>query len=263
MIFNKLFGAASKSGDHSMAQEVINEVYRERGNLDKRYPSDFSAEEIAQIEKVRPYTMTSSERLVSLSRAIEYIHSNNIEGDMVECGVWKGGSMMFAANKLKSLNNVSKDLFLFDTFEGMSNPTDVDVTYDHNAAKALLDSQERSPDVENIWCYSTLEEVTANLYATGYPSERLHFIKGKVEQTLPYDRINTISLLRLDTDWYESTKHELETLYDKLVAGGVLIIDDYGHWSGARKAVDEFIANRKLKLFLNRVDYTCRLAIKI
>ncbi|ANE53626.1 macrocin-O-methyltransferase [Flavisolibacter tropicus] len=242
---------------------MINEVYQGRGNMDKRYPSDFSVDEIAQIEKVRLYTMTSSERLVSLSRAIEYIHYNNIEGDMVECGVWKGGSMMLAANKLKSLNNTSKSLFLFDTFEGMSHPTDVDVTYEHNSAKELLENQERNPEVANIWCYSTLEEVRANLHSTGYPSEKIHFIKGKVEQTLPYGKINTISLLRLDTDWYESTKHELEILYDRLVSGGVLIIDDYGHWSGARKAVDEFIANRKLKLFLNRVDYTCRLAIKM
>jgi len=108
-----------------------------------------------------------------------------------------------------------------------------------------------------------LDEVKSNLLKTNYPEQNLFYFKGKVEETLPEPSIGKIALLRLDTDWYESTKHELTVLYDKLVEGGILIIDDYGHWSGSKKAVDEFIEKRKLKIFLNRIDYTGRLAIKI
>jgi len=111
--------------------------------------------------------------------------------------------------------------------------------------------------------FCLIEEVKKNMFSTGYKQDNISFIKGKVEDTLPFDKIERIALLRLDTDWYESTKHELETLYDKLVIGGVLIIDDYGHWNGAKKAVDEFIKDRKISLFLNRIDYTGRLAIKV
>ena len=109
---------------------------------------------------------------------------------------------------------------------------------------------------------SLLDEVKQNLFSVNYNQDNISFFKGKVEDTLPTDQVEQIAILRLDTDWYESTKHELITLYDKLVPGGILIIDDYGHWSGAKKAVDEFIEERELKLLLNRVDYTCRLAIK-
>jgi hypothetical protein len=144
----------------------------------------------------------------------------------------------------------------------MSEPTKDDISaVDQTTAGDLLNAVGRT-DGDNVWCYSPLEEVKSNLKKTEYPFGQIHFIKGKVEDTLPEPSIGKIALLRLDTDWYESTKHELETLYDKLVPGGVLIIDDYGHWSGSRKAVDEFIADRKLSLFLHRIDYTGRLAIK-
>lgn len=234
-----------------------------RGNLEKDFPSDFSDEEISDIQKVAAFTMTSQERLVSLSRALDHLVENGIAGDLVECGVWRGGSMMLAARKLIRLKQQHRRLFLFDTFEGMSAPGDSDISaVDSRTAEELLKNSDRLSG-NNVWCYSALEEVKSNLYSTAYPQANLFFIKGKVEETLPYDKINEIALLRLDTDWYESTRHELEVLYDKLVPGGILIIDDYGHWSGARKAVDEFISKRKLNIFLNRIDYTGRLAIKL
>jgi hypothetical protein len=98
---------------------------------------------------------------------------------------------------------------------------------------------------------------------TGYDSEKVFFVKGKVEETLPAHAPDRISLLRLDTDWYESTYHELTHLYPRLTVGGVLIIDDYGHWAGARRAVDDFIGKNKLRLLLNRVDYTGRICVKL
>lgn len=235
---------------------VINEIQDSES-----FPADFSPAEINAIQKVRKFTMTSPERLVSLYRAVDYLEAHRIEGDIVECGVWRGGSMMLTANRLQEISHTKRNLYLFDTFEGMSEPTENDATYNSLSAKDLLNESDKL-DSQSIWCYSSLEEVTGNLLATGYNPENIHFIKGKVEDTLPCEQIGSIALLRLDTDWYESTKHELETLYDKLVVGGVMIIDDYGHWSGAKKAVDEFIENRRLRLFLSRIDYTGRLAVK-
>ena len=222
---------------------------------------DFTKEEIDGINFVKNYTMTSEERLVSVTRSIEYIVENSIEGDIVECGVWRGGSMMMAANKLVTLKCLNKKIFLFDTYEGMSEPGKDDIAWDAISAAEIYSNTEKKTGYGG-WCYSTLSEVKNNLAKSAYPEENIIFVKGKVEDTLPHASINKISLLRLDTDWYESTKHELECLYDKLSIGGILIIDDYGHWQGAKKAVDEFIKKRNLKLFLNRIDYTGRLAVK-
>lgn len=244
-------------------REVLNQIAHQRGNTEKEYPSDFSAMEVDAIKQVRAYTMTSVERLVTLYRAIDYLEENDIPGDVVECGVWKGGSMMLAASRLVERNNTSRKLYLFDTYEGMSEPTESDKTFDNLSANDLLSVEEKSDKVDNVWCYSTIEEVKRNLSLTNYNLNNIVFVKGKVEDTLPHDEIDKIALLRLDTDWYESTKYELDMLYDKLVIGGVLIIDDYGHWSGAKKAVDEFIKRRNLKLHLTRIDYTGRLAIKL
>jgi len=233
-----------------------------RGNLDAAYPSDFSDEEKELIDGIREFTMTSSERMATLARAVDYIVHHDLRGDIVECGVWKGGSMMLVAQKLKRYNDTNRNLYLFDTFEGMSEPTDKDVSgVDNNTAKDLLGQADRLSG-DNVWCYSPLDDVRSNLYKTGYPNDKLIFVKGKVEDTLPYPGMGPIALLRLDTDWYESTRHELHHLYDLIVPGGILIIDDYGHWSGSRKAVDEFIKERNLRIFLNRIDYTGRLAVK-
>ncbi|HEY9342348.1 MAG TPA: TylF/MycF/NovP-related O-methyltransferase [Hanamia sp.] len=242
---------------------VRNSILTGRGNIKDFFPPDFTEEEKENISSINGMTMTSIERQVSLIRAIDYLVKNEIPGDIVECGVWKGGSMMLVAKRLLQLNDANRALFLFDTFEGMSEPGERDVnSVDNKTAQELLD-KENKLDGNNVWCYSSLEEVKSNLKKTNYSPEKIFYFKGKVEQTLPEPSIGNIALLRLDTDWYESTKHELEVLYDKVVEGGVLIIDDYGHWSGSRKAVDEFIEKRKLRIFLNRIDYTGRLAIKI
>lgn len=243
--------------------DVKNSIIAGRGNIKEAYPSDFTNTEKENLALIKGVTMTSHERQVGLSRAIEYLVKNKIDGDIVECGVWKGGSMMLIAQKLLQLNDSDRKLFLFDTFEGMSEPNEKDISaIDNYTAKELLDKEDRL-EGDNVWCYSSLDEVKANLKKTNYPSDKLFYFKGKVEDTLPEPSVGKIALLRLDTDFYESTKHELETLYDKLVPGGILIIDDYGHWSGSQKAVDEFIENRNLSIFLNRIDYTGRLAIKI
>jgi hypothetical protein len=224
------------------------------------YPPDFSAEDIATLEAVAPYTMTSPERVVSLLRAVEYITRAQIPGDIVECGVWRGGSMMAVARALQRLRDTSRSLFLFDTYEGMSPPTEADRSYRGELADTLLSTQPKEGSW--IWAVAQLEGVQGVMERSGYPQERVKFIKGKVEETLPQEAPERLALLRLDTDWYESTKHELEHLYPRLSPGGVLIIDDYGHWEGARRAVDEYIAQHRLPLLLQRIDYTGRIAIK-
>lgn len=224
-------------------------------------PVDFNQFAISTIQKVQPFTMTSPERIAAFISAVQYIVQHKIEGAIVECGVWKGGSMMAAAYALLEQECNNRDLYLFDTFAGMSEASALDVACNGVNARNYMQTTAKSTE-DYLWAYAPLEEVRTALFSTGYPKEKFHFIPGKVENTIPDQAPDKISILRLDTDWYESTKHELIYLFPRLVAGGVLIIDDYGHWQGAKKAVDEYIAEHKIKILLNRIDYTGRIAIK-
>jgi O-methyltransferase len=226
----------------------------------RRFP-DVDAGVVAIFNKVKPYTMTSPERVIGLCDAVRYVTTNGIEGAIVECGVWRGGSSMAAALMLAALGAADRDLYLFDTFEGMSEPGELDRrARDAAPADQLL---ARSAKGDKVWAYSPLDEVRKNLASTGYPIERVTFVQGKVEDTIPGHAPDKIALLRLDTDWYESTRHELEHLFPRLVPGGVLIIDDYGAWEGARRAVDEYIAGNRITLLLNRIDETGRVGVKL
>ena len=212
--------------------------------------------------RCHPYTMTSVERLYALFQAVNYIENEGIPGSIVECGVWRGGSSMMAALTLLAKGCSSRDLHLYDTYEGMSCPTDIDEKCDGSVdARAKYD--ETHDGSKTDWCYASLEEVKNNLTSTGYPAGRMHFVKGMVEETLIGDPpTGPIAILRLDTDFYESTKCELEVLYAQLVPGGVLIIDDYGTWKGARKAVDDFFDGMGVRPLLNKIDRTGRIGIK-
>jgi O-methyltransferase len=227
----------------------------------------FALEDISEsdnniLRSVKPYTMTSPERVYAILEAVRYVIKRNLPGSIVECGVWRGGTMMAVAHLLQMHEVFDRDLYLFDTFEGMPPPADIDVDFRGRKAKRMFASKKLSEDSSN-WCYASLAEVQSNLGAIGYPENRIHFVAGKVEDTIPTNAPEKISILRLDTDWYESTKHELIHLYPRLANGGVLIIDDYGHWHGARRAVDEFLAENKLSVFLNRIDYSGRIAVKV
>ncbi|MCU0437170.1 MAG: TylF/MycF family methyltransferase [Raineya sp.] len=209
----------------------------------------------------KPYTMTSLARMYALYQSVKYVVQNNIEGDFVECGVWKGGSSMLIARYLQIHQVRNKKVYLYDTFEGMSAPTEKDVDIKGDTAQSSLSKQDKEDD-KSIWCYSALEEVQNNLAKTQFSQENLVFVKGKVEDTIPETIPSKIALLRLDTDWYESTLHELQYLYPLLENKGPLIIDDYGHWQGCRKAVDEYFAEKKIHPLLQRIDYTGRMMIK-
>ena len=144
----------------------------------------------------------------------------------------------------------------------MSEPTDVDVMWDGQPAREMWKNN-RNPDQTNNFCFAPLEEVKNVMGQTGYDRNKIHFVKGKVENTLPGEAPQAISLLRLDTDWYESTRHELVHLFPRLSRGGVVIFDDYGCWEGAKKAVDEYMKETKVPLLLHSIDEEARIAVKL
>lgn len=240
---------------------VVNKLAKPFGYGLIRQDTGFSELELEIFERVAPFTMTSKARLAGVIDAVQYIVANQIPGDIVECGVWRGGSMMAAALMLKKLGDTSRKLHLFDTFEGMPPPSGFDLAYDGRAAQEILDQTTRK-EGPGVWAIASFEDVRKNLMGIGYPQENLRFVQGKVEDTLPQNAPASIALLRLDTDWYESTQHEMLHLYPRLSNRGVLIIDDYGHWQGSRKAVDEYFLKQSRRPFLHRLDYTGRLAIK-
>jgi O-methyltransferase len=245
--------ALVKSAINQLGFEVRRKVpdhqVNERSKASDEFPSDFSQEEIDTFQQVSSYTMTSKERVFSLINAVRYVSRHNIPGDIVECGVWKGGSMMAIAKTLLAEQDQSRNLYLFDTFAGMSEPSENDRDFS-------------SKTDQWIWCNAPLEGVQTVMSQTGYSQNKIHFIQGKVEDTLPANAPEKIALLRLDTDWYESTRHELIHLFPRLSVNGVIIIDDYGYWQGAKKAVDEYFQEYNIKILLNRIDDTGRIAIK-
>jgi hypothetical protein len=249
-----------------MIKESIRRVLRAFGwDLVRYEPSsaalpDTTPDERSILDRISPYTMTSRERQLAVIHATRYVTRRKIPGCFVECGVWRGGSSMAAALTLMQEGDAGRHLYLYDTFAGMTPPTAADRSVDGTSAATLLE-EDRSKST--WWCIADLNDVEQNMRTTGYPQERLHFIQGPVESTLPEGAPNEpIAVLRLDTDWYESTRHELTHLFPRLVEGGVLIIDDYGHWQGARKAVDEFLASIPHTFFMHRIDYTGRLLVK-
>jgi hypothetical protein len=234
-----------------------NDTHAEPGQ--PAFPVDFDDADRELYQRVGPYTMTTPPRIYALARATEYVAKRDVPGALVECGVWRGGSMMAVALTLLRLGITDRELYLFDTFSGMTPPTDEDVRKSGERAADLLAGEGRDADV---WAIASLDDVRNAVLSVGYPEERIHFVEGPVEETLPEEAPERIALLRLDTDWYASTKHELLHLYPRLASSGVLILDDYGFWQGARQAVDEYVTANDVQLLLNRIDHTARIAVK-
>jgi len=229
----------------------------------RQFPVEISETDKAIFHYVRANGLSTStdERLYATIMACRHVVERQIEGDFVECGVWRGGNSTIAAGVFKAMD-VGRLVWLFDTFAGMTAPTEDDVNFRGEVAEAKFKASQRAG--YNEWCYAPLEEVTANFERAGLLSNRIKFIKGDVVRTLA-DTDNlpvAIAVLRLDTDWYESTKAELDVLYPRLSTGGILIIDDYGHWGGAKKAVDEYFA-QKPRPFFQYIDHTGRIAVKM
>ena len=225
--------------------------------LDRHY----DAAVVATMRAVAPYTMTPPARLVALQDAVAYVVAARIPGAIVECGVWRGGSMMAISRALLELGAADRELWLYDTFEGMTEPGEHDRTADGRAADTWISNERSTPTGATTGVFGASQaEVGANLARTGYPPSLLRFVQGPVEETLLVDRPQQLALVRLDTDFYESTRAELEALYPLLAPGGVLILDDYGYWLGARRAVDEYFRDNPALLL--RIDGSARIIIK-
>jgi hypothetical protein len=226
------------------------------------FPVDFEPEAIAAIRAAEGFTMTTPERRYALHSAVRYVVKNNIPGVFVECGVWRGGSVMVMATTLLQLNCLTRSIYLFDTFAGMPDPTPVDVDYEGRSQHTDWSTSDSNPKV-NPAAGISVAQVQQAVYSTGYPRQQFSFVCGPVEQTLPERAPEQIAILRLDTDWYESTRHELVHLFPRVVRGGVLIVDDYGHFRGARRATDEYFAEHGISMFLGRPDYSGRIGIRL
>ena len=229
--------------------------------LGTRIPAEYEDDLAELIKRVRRYTLTSAPRIAALVDAASYVARNRVPGAIVECGVWRGGSVMACALTLLREGAADRDLYLFDTFTGMVEPSPEDVPSPYDGYSPQR-KWRRLHSSGRQWAGVPAGEVRANMERTGYPPERIHVVEGRVEDTLPREAPEAIALLRLDTDWYASTRHELEQLYPRLVPGGVLIVDDYGHYAGARRAVNEYFDSIGEAPLLHRIDYTGRMATK-
>jgi hypothetical protein len=210
-----------------------------------------SADDWERWRRVRAHTQTPPERVAALASAVEYVVRRGIPGDFAECGVWRGGSSMAIAFALLQLGVSDRKIWLYDTFGRMPPPTE-----DDGGIPAEPLRINNSTNTSGL----TLPDVRRAMESTGYPPERMTYVEGLVEETIPHTAPEQLALLRLDTDWYQSTHHQLVHLYPRLAPGGVLLVDDYGSFPGARKAVDEYFADSPV--LLARLDYTARIAVK-
>ncbi len=192
---------------------------------------------------IKPYSYMNYANLSKLYDLAAALESSGLEGSTVECGVLNGGSAALLAAVARRAGS-ARPMWLFDSFEGLPEPDEMDVNYlgkPGHKGQAL----------------GQVEKVEEVLYKKlKLRPEAIHIQKGWFEDTVPRARqaIGRIALLHVDCDWYRSVKYCLEHLYDLVVPGGYVVIDDYGHWLGCRKAVDEFLAPRGVSL--TRIDYT-------
>lgn len=244
-------------------KRTVSSALSKRGlSLEREFSADLSSEKIDTIRAVRPYTMTTVARIEAVCAATEYIIKNDIPGAFVESGVWMGGSSMAAALTLVKLGVSDRDLYLYDTFEGIPAPGEHDRLIGHDRSVSEWWDEENSKPGAAPFLEAPVEIVRENMARTGYDLDRVQLIAGLVEETIPATAPEQIAFLRLDTDWYSSTKVEMDELFPRLSPGGVLIVDDYGFTAGSRKAVDEFLATYDRPVFLHRIDAAGRLAIK-
>jgi hypothetical protein len=249
---------ARRAGGSQRGREQPRRTASEAVGGSTHFPADYDESYRQIISAVRPFTMTANDKLHALITATRYVHRHQVPGAIVECGVWRGGSMHAVARTLDELGDHSREIYLFDTFEGMPPPTDKDVRVDGSTAEGLLAASDKTA---KVWAIATLDDVEAGLARLPYPKERFHCVPGRVEDMVPGQAPEQIALLRLDTGWYESTAHEFEHLYPRLAPGGVLMIDDYGFWQGSRDATEEFLERTGEPLLLIRMA-SGRVAVK-
>jgi O-methyltransferase len=231
--------------------------------IGSEFPVEAGVADRELLQAVKPFTMTSNARLWALLAAVRYACRNNIEGDFVECGVWRGGSSALMTLGLALEGDASRTVWLYDTFQGMTEPSAVDIEEQSGQTAETLLASTPMGDGNNVWAHATKEDVLSTFRTLAIDTTRVRLIEGDVRQTLSTIRPDTISVLRLDTDFYDSTRIELDVLFPLLSPGGVCIIDDYGHWQGARRAVDEYFVTHGLAPLLVPIDGTGRIFVKV
>jgi O-methyltransferase len=239
-----------------ITQKFGYEIKKDRSK--EMYPEAF----LRDYAQVKPYTMVDPSGAHAAWEAVNYVAQREIKGAFVECGVWRGGISMLMALRAVDLKE-RRDKYLYDTFEGMTEPTEHDTDKHGIDALSLLKNSLRIDESNSVWAYASQEAVENNLRRVGCSGKDVYLVKGKVENTIPETVPQEIAILRLDTDWYESTRHELEHLYPRLQTGGVLLIDDYGYWTGCRKAVDEYFMGHTYKPYMTILQNGGLTAIKI
>ena len=247
-----------------MLRKIINNIlmffgYKISRKIQKKM---LSKKFLENYNKSKDLSSFNLEFFLFLELSLDYLFKRNrIEGDIVECGVFKGANCRFICDYLKSINYENINIFLYDTFEGMpcASSNDINIFTKKNY-NFYLKKMQKNNEVDNFYKYENIENVKKLLFQTNYNKNKIHFIKGLVEETIPKTIPNKISLLILDTDYYDSTKHELQHLYPLVEKGGIIIIDDYGTWSGVKKAVDEYFDN--LNDFKSFIDHKTIFLIK-
>ena len=230
------------------------------------HPVELDAEYRKVLEFVleNKLSMCGYNNLVTTLLACKHVVEQGIEGAFVECGVWRGGHAILAASVFERAKTLRK-IYLFDTFAGMAEPSHQDQrSNDGTSAHATYLAKKKETHTD--WCYASLDEVKANFEKARLGKSNVVFVEGPVEQTLKTKALlneleaQRISVLRLDTDWYESTKLEMDLLWPLVSRSGIFVADDYGYWTGAKKAVDESFG--PCRPFFSFIDYWARVAVK-
>ncbi|MFT3703615.1 MAG: TylF/MycF/NovP-related O-methyltransferase [Agriterribacter sp.] len=255
-IINKLGFEVYKKGELSFG--VATDTYKINSlNFDKKV-YDYQDEALTLIRKCAPYSMGSLERMFALHHLVKYVEESKIAGDYVECGVWKGGNAaLMAGCHLAYSSTIYRNVWMYDTYEGLPVPSDEDGIDADNYYKTAVDN-----DNKQELCIADESFVNEVLDDLKFPVSNRVIVKGLFEKTLLLKKPEKIAFLRLDGDWYESTKVCMNELYDKVVDGGIIMIDDYGAWEGCKKAIDEFFVDKGIIPLLHHVDFTCRYYIK-
>jgi O-methyltransferase len=219
---------------------LLDDIYKVQKNLANNSLATDNEIENGMHWPERAHTMIGRKRMENIRYCLQDVLKNNIEGDVIETGVWRGGACIFMKGILKTYNS-DKKVFVADSFEGLPPPDPkypADRGDKHHTIKILAVS---------------LEEVTQNFKRYDLLDENVVFIKGFFEHSIPKAPINKLAVLRLDGDMYSSTIQVLESLYDKVSSGGYIIIDDFCI-PNCRTAVNDFRANRNITEEMTIID---------
>lgn len=226
---------------YSMLSPRVRQSRIVRASAERRSARAREREIAAIVERAQRFSMLFPPTLHDLTIRVQQVVDDGVPGDLVECGVWRGGSAFLMAEMLDRIGDERRRVWLCDSFEGLPPPEDVDGP----AAAAYADDRDSPRYFDN--CRAGLEEVGANARTAGV-EHRVELVPGWFEDTLyeARERIGPIALLRLDCDWHSSVTTCLEALYDHVSPGGIVIVDDYYTWDGCAVAVHEFLGRRSL-----------------